>query len=72
VAKAVVLSAERLKEEIAEAGPAAWKRINCRKKVALRRIAAMEHYARTSRCRRAALIGWFGERLKGCSGCDNC
>jgi ATP-dependent DNA helicase RecQ len=72
VAKAVVLSAERLKEEIAEAGPAAWKRINCRKKVALRRIAAMAHYARTSRCRRAALIGWFGERLKGCSGCDNC
>lgn len=72
VPKGVRLSAERLKDEVTEAGPVAWTRIACRKKVALRRIAAMEHYARTGRCRRAALIGWFGERLDRCSGCDNC
>ena len=72
VANAVRLSAERLKQEMGEDGPAAWKRINGRKNVALRRIAAMERYARTSRCRRAALIGWFGERVRECSGCDNC
>lgn len=72
VPNAVVQSAQRLKAEIDEAGPAAWTRIACRRKVALRRIAAMEHYARTGRCRRAALIGWFGEKIRSCSGCDNC
>ena len=72
VARSVLLSAQRLKTEVEEAGPTAWTRIACRKKVALRRIAAMEHYARTGRCRRRALIGWFGERIRACSGCDNC
>ena len=32
----------------------------------------MERYAKNRRCRRAALIGYFGERIARCSGCDVC
>jgi superfamily II DNA helicase RecQ len=32
----------------------------------------MDRYARESSCRRRALIGYFGERLVRCSGCDVC
>ena len=32
----------------------------------------MESYADGSACRRRALVGWFGERLPRCSGCDRC
>jgi superfamily II DNA helicase RecQ len=30
----------------------------------------MERYATTGRCRRAELLGYFGERLAHCQGCD--
>ena len=32
----------------------------------------IERYATSSRCRREALLGYFGERLTECSGCDRC
>jgi ATP-dependent DNA helicase RecQ len=36
------------------------------------RISAMQAYARSRGCRRAALLSHFGEQLGSCSGCDNC
>jgi ribonuclease D len=36
------------------------------------RIAAMEAYAAGRICRRRALVGYFGERLNRCAGCDRC
>lgn len=32
----------------------------------------MERYARDGACRRRALVGYFGERLAECAGCDRC
>jgi hypothetical protein len=32
----------------------------------------MERYAREGTCRRRALVGYFGERLAECAGCDRC
>ena len=32
----------------------------------------MERYARDGICRRRALVGYFGERLEVCAGCDRC
>jgi HRDC domain/RecQ zinc-binding len=32
----------------------------------------MERYAREGACRRRALVGYFGERLGECAGCDRC
>jgi superfamily II DNA helicase RecQ len=32
----------------------------------------MERYARGSGCRRRALVGYFGETLATCAGCDRC
>ena len=32
----------------------------------------MEQYARGNSCRRRALVGYFGENLPACSGCDRC
>jgi hypothetical protein len=34
------------------------------------RLRAMERYARENACRRRALVGYFGERLAECAGCD--
>ncbi len=38
------------------------------------KLRAVAHYGRTRACRRAVLLGWFGERLEegGCGGCDGC
>jgi ATP-dependent DNA helicase RecQ len=38
------------------------------------KLKAMEWYAFTSRCRRAELLRYFGERMRTarCNGCDNC
>ncbi len=64
-------SVERLRRELKPAsGPAEWKRIRGRRRRAEGRIAAMERYATTSRCRRAELLHYFGEKLVQCSGCD--
>ncbi|MBX3145621.1 MAG: ATP-dependent DNA helicase RecQ [Gemmatimonadales bacterium] len=71
--KNVAASVSRLHQEIAartEADP--WVRIARRRKAAEGRIAAVDRYARERRCRRAALLEYFGERSVRCSGCDVC
>ncbi len=67
----VKASVERLRKELdPAAGPVDWKRIRTRRQRAEARIAAMERYATTSRCRRRELLRYFGESMKACSGCD--
>ncbi|HEX6106633.1 MAG TPA: ATP-dependent DNA helicase RecQ [Gemmatimonadales bacterium] len=66
-------SAERLRAELRpELGPPEWRAVAVRRRLAEGRIAAMEAYAESRRCRRQALIGYFGERLLRCAGCDRC
>jgi len=66
-------SAERLRRELhPEAGPVNWSGVSERRRRAEARIDAVEAYATGRGCRRKALIGYFGERLHGCSGCDRC
>ncbi|HEU5040798.1 MAG TPA: RecQ family ATP-dependent DNA helicase, partial [Gemmatimonadales bacterium] len=70
---AVRESAERLRQELRpEAGPPDWRAVSERRRRAEERIAAMEAYAGSRRCRRRALIGYFDERLAACAGCDRC
>ncbi|HSE28219.1 MAG TPA: RecQ family ATP-dependent DNA helicase [Gemmatimonadales bacterium] len=69
----VLASVERLRGELhPERGPVRWDRIERRRERAERRLVAMERYAGGRGCRRRALIGWFGERLPRCAGCDRC
>jgi hypothetical protein len=69
----VVAAADRLSAELRpDRGPVNWSAVRRRRREASRRIDAMVGYARTSRCRRRALLEWFGERLERCSGCDRC
>ncbi|MEO8227360.1 MAG: RecQ family ATP-dependent DNA helicase [Gemmatimonadota bacterium] len=73
VAPAIRESAERLRAELRpERGPVDWRRITRRRATTDARIGSMEHYASTWRCRRRNLLGYFGERLAHCSGCDRC
>ena len=73
VPSAVRESVERLRVELRpELGPPDWSPVARRRRKAEHRIASMEEYAETRRCRRQALIGYFGERLDGCAGCDRC
>jgi ATP-dependent DNA helicase RecQ len=66
-------SAERLRRELhPERGPVDWRPIRERRRQAEARIQAVEDYARESRCRRARLVGYFGESLARCAGCDRC
>jgi ATP-dependent DNA helicase RecQ len=69
----VLASAERLRGELhPERGQARWDAVERRRQRAERRLEAMDRYARGRGCRRRALIGWFGERLPRCAGCDRC
>jgi superfamily II DNA helicase RecQ len=43
-----------------------------RRRSAEARIKAVEDYARAGGCRRARLVGYFGETLAACAGCDRC
>ena len=73
VPRNVLQSAERLRRELhPERGPVDWRPIRARRKQAEARIQAVEDYARESRCRRARLVGYFGESLAQCAGCDRC
>jgi ATP-dependent DNA helicase RecQ len=64
-------SVERLRRELTPGdGPVDWRRIRARRQRAEARIAAMERYATTSRCRRGELLRYFGESLRRCTGCD--
>lgn len=70
---AVRTSVERLRSELRpESGTVDWGPVRRRRRLARRRIEAVHRYATSRSCRRASLIGWFGERLEACSGCDRC
>jgi ATP-dependent DNA helicase RecQ len=69
----VLESAERLRRELhPERGPVDWRPVTERRRSAEARIKAVEDYARQSGCRRARLVGYFGEQLVACAGCDRC
>jgi len=66
-------SIERLRRELhPERGPVCWAPVRGRHRAALARLAVMEGYASRRRCRRAALLAYFGERVPRCTGCDVC
>lgn len=69
----VQASVARLEAELEPArGRVRWDAVRRRRAEALARLAALEAYARGRGCRRRHLIGWFGERLQSCAGCDRC
>jgi ATP-dependent DNA helicase RecQ len=69
----VLESAQRLARELKpERGPVRWEPVQRRRRHAEERLRAMERYAREGACRRRALVGYFGERLAECAGCDRC
>jgi ATP-dependent DNA helicase RecQ len=73
VPRNVLESAERLRRELRpERGPVDWRPVIARRQRALARIQSVEQYAQTPHCRRVALVGYFGERLGSCVGCDRC
>jgi len=49
-----------------------WGPVRQRRRQAEERIGVMEQYARSAHCRRATLIGYFGETIVRCAGCDVC
>ena len=71
--RSVILAADRLRAELDGAVTGeAWSRVARRKQAAADRVTAMERYATRRRCRRRALLEYFGEKGDGCSGCDVC
>ncbi|HJR36186.1 MAG TPA: helicase-related protein, partial [Gemmatimonadales bacterium] len=69
----VQASLERLARELRpERGDPDWRPVRVRRQMALQRIEVMDRYARSTSCRRRSLIGYFGEHLARCSGCDVC
>jgi ATP-dependent DNA helicase RecQ len=69
----VLASAERLRRELGpERGSVDWSPVIERRRRAEARIAAVEDYATGRHCRRRMLVGYFGERLERCAGCDRC
>nr|MBA3445028.1 ATP-dependent DNA helicase RecQ [Gemmatimonadales bacterium] len=73
VPRNVLESAERLRRELhPERGPVDWRPVRERRRQAEARIQAVDDYARESRCRRSRLVGYFGETLAQCAGCDRC
>jgi ATP-dependent DNA helicase RecQ len=69
----VLESAARLAKELRpEKGAVEWEAVSRRRQHAEHRLRAMERYAREGACRRRALVGYFGERLARCAGCDRC
>jgi ATP-dependent DNA helicase RecQ len=66
-------SVDRLAGELRpRAGRVEWAPVRARRRAAEARIVVMDEYARATRCRRRALIGYFGEELPRCAGCDRC
>lgn len=69
----VLESADRLRRELhPERGPVDWRPISERRRKAEARIQAVDEYVRKRGCRRAQLVGYFGEELASCAGCDRC
>ncbi len=70
---AIVAAADRLGAELRpDRNGVDWTPVRRRRREAERRLRAMIGYATTRRCRRAALLAWFGETVSRCSGCDTC
>ena len=66
-------SVERLRAELKpERGRVAWAGVRRRRRLAEARLKTCERYAAGGECRRRVLIGWFGEALRRCAGCDVC
>ena len=66
-------SADRLARELRpDLGPVDWTGVRERRRRAEDRLRAMERYAEGRGCRRRALVGYFGEKLASCAGCDRC
>ncbi len=73
VPRSLLASAERLRIELQpDRGPIDWSPVERRRRQAEARIAAIETYASGSKCRRRVLVGYFGEKLGHCAGCDRC
>jgi ATP-dependent DNA helicase RecQ len=73
VPRSVLASAERLKFELRpDRGPIDWSPVDQRRRQAEARIRAIETYAGGRTCRRRVLVGYFGEKLRRCAGCDQC
>jgi ATP-dependent DNA helicase RecQ len=73
VPRNVLESAERLRRELRpERGAVDWRPVEERRRHAEARIRAVEDYARKGRCRRRSLVGYFGDSLQQCAGCDRC
>jgi superfamily II DNA helicase RecQ len=69
----VLEAAERLRRELRpERGPVDWRPVVERRRQAEARIQAVADYAQGSSCRRGRLVGYFGEKLIACAGCDRC
>jgi ATP-dependent DNA helicase RecQ len=69
----VLESAERLRFELhPERGAIDWRSVLERRRRAELRIRAVSEYARAAKCRRSLLVGYFGETLSACAGCDRC
>ena len=69
----VLESIERLRKELhPERGGVDWRPVAARQVRAGGRLAAIQKYATTAGCRRAALLKYFGETLTICSGCQHC
>ena len=71
--RSVSESIERLRKELhPERGGVDWRPVAERRTRALERLGAIEAYATGRGCLRAALVGYFGERLAQCAGCGRC
>jgi len=69
----VLASADRLARELRpERGYVDWRPVENRRRRAAGRIDATEAYATGNGCRRAGLLGYFGEAVATCAGCDHC
>jgi ATP-dependent DNA helicase RecQ len=69
----VVASADRLAAELRpEEGSVDWDRVTRRRAAAAERLQVVERYATMPRCRRQALLAYFGEEAHPCGNCDVC
>ncbi len=70
---AVAASVERLRAELRpDQGPVDWSRVRARRRRAEARLAVMDAYLHSERCRRRRLLAYFGERSRRCADCDRC
>lgn len=71
----LTLLLERLPQEsLTQSLPIDWQALTLRRERALQKLAAVEHYATTSECKRDVLLGYFGEAdvEPRCGRCSSC